>query len=130
MRACAVCLDWYAWRGPYSGRLNVLIIVAVVYENSGGGVGAINRDNSGGGHSTESENTRFLDSGYQGVEYSWMENENTRFLDLECHDVEYFRLRTRTLVSWIRSVRIKLVLAVNGRAAVRRVYSWRSAWGG
>jgi len=47
-RACAVCLDWYALRGSYSGRLNVLIIVAVVYEKSGDGVSMISRDNGGG----------------------------------------------------------------------------------
>jgi len=34
-------------RGPHSGRLNVRIIVVRVYENSGGGIGASNRDDGG-----------------------------------------------------------------------------------
>jgi len=47
-RTCAVSVNWYALRGPYSGRLNVRVSVPVAYENSGGRTGACRFETDGG----------------------------------------------------------------------------------
>jgi len=102
-RTCAVNIDWYALRGPYSGRLNVRVSDAVAEPVRVIAMTTAVSHTLDGGRE-RSPPARGISEG----RVLSTESEIVRFLDSEYQDVEYPRLET--LASWIRSIRMPSTL--------------------